>query len=119
MSKDKTEIAKIAKTIRGLSPAAKTALGENDHYNYHPELHEVLGLILRNNELGAIDWPTVSEDLNTDNWHLTESLAGKSTNDLRALMYQHLRNERFHRGHIQQLAATGYLESWADALEAG
>ena len=117
MSKDKNNNA-IVNAIRNLSPAAKTALSEKDHFNYHPELHEVLGLILYNDDLGPIDWSAVSDDLSSDNWQEAGSLAGKSTNDLRAMMYQHLRNERFNRGHIQQLAASGYLDKWADALAA-
>jgi ABC-type xylose transport system substrate-binding protein len=117
MTQKENAISEIVRSIRTLSDEAKTRLGKNDYFNYHPDLQQVLEMILNNDALGNIDWFNVSADLNAANWHQVENLMGKSTNDLRAIIYSHTRNERFSRGHIQSLAASGYMEKWADALE--
>ena len=118
MSYENDPITEIVTAIRGLSDEARSRLNENHSYNYHPEMHEVMGLILHHKGLGEIDWNATSDELNSENWSQEESLKGRSVNDLRAIMYNHSRTERFARGHIQDLVASGYLDKWADALEA-
>lgn len=111
-------VTQIVNAIRALKSEAKIDLKATDHLNFHPDLHPIIGMILYNDALGAIDWSKVSVDLLSEKWALAENLADKSTNDLRAMMYQHVRNERFSRGHLQNLFASGYLNKWADAFEA-
>lgn len=111
-------VTQIVNAIRAFKSEVKMDLKAADHLNFHPDLHPILGMILYNDALGAIDWSNVSVDLLSEKWALAENLSDKSTNDLRAMMYLHVRNERFSRGHLQNLVASGYLDKWADALEA-
>ncbi|MBK7683304.1 MAG: hypothetical protein IPJ26_12960 [Bacteroidetes bacterium] len=52
-------------------------------------------MILYNDALGVIDWTKVSSEVNSEQWALQENLDGKSIDELRAMVYIHLRKERF------------------------
>ena len=111
-------ISDIVSAVAKLSEEARRPLSTEDHYNYHEGLHGVFGLILHHDDFDEIDLGAVSKDLFEDGWDGEAALKNKSVNDLRAIIYQHLRTERFSRGHIQSLVATGYLDKWVDALKA-
>ena len=117
MTMKNNAVAEIVKAIRALKADVFVELKATDHLNFHPDLHQIFGMILYNDALGVIDWTKVSSDVNSEQWALQENLDGKSMDELRAMVYMHLRKERFSRGHIQSLAASGYLNKWADALE--
>lgn len=117
MDPKKNALSEIVTAIRALPSSSKKTLEKEDSFNYTDDLQHIIGLILHNKALGEIEWNKVSKDLATPNWYNTNQLNEKSIEDLRALIYFHTRNERFSHGHIQNLAASGYFDAWAKALE--